>query len=76
MFRKLDVCGRRDVLRLRRIGKMLEEQALRHTVGDDEDENFRGDVYPYISVCAYIRLPMKQSVCCVARDLLARHPVS
>jgi hypothetical protein len=40
----------------------------------DEDENFRGDLHPYISVCADIRLPMKEAG--LPLDILAAHGCS
>jgi hypothetical protein len=43
-----------------RFGKMLEGLDIENKVGDD-NENFRGDLHPYISVCTNIRLPIKEA---------------
>jgi hypothetical protein len=39
---------------VRRFGKMFKELDAENKVGDD-DENFRGYLHPYISVCANIK---------------------
>jgi phosphoribosyl 1,2-cyclic phosphodiesterase len=46
--------------RVRRFGNVIEVLDAENEVGDD-DENFRGDLHPYISVCANIKLPIEEA---------------
>jgi hypothetical protein len=48
-----------DIYRVRRSGKMLEELDARKQGNDNE--NSRGDLHFYISVCDNIKLPRKEA---------------